>query len=49
VAVNSQEIIPLEADVRLYLRHGFEVARRAELPGHPVPVYAMLRKPRTAR
>ena len=38
-----------EANVRLYLRHGFEVAERTQLPGHPVPVYAMLRKPRTAR
>jgi ribosomal protein S18 acetylase RimI-like enzyme len=36
-----------EANVRLYQRHGFEVAERAELPGHPVPVYAMVREPRT--
>ncbi|MEX0641643.1 MAG: GNAT family N-acetyltransferase [Pirellulales bacterium] len=37
-----------EANVRLYQRHGFEIAERAELSGHPVPVYAMLRKPRVA-
>ena len=37
-----------EANVRLYERHGFEIAERRELSGHPVPVYAMLRKPRSA-
>jgi ribosomal protein S18 acetylase RimI-like enzyme len=35
-----------EANVRLYERHGFEVVCRADVPGHPVPVWAMLRKPR---
>lgn len=35
-----------EQNVRLYERHGFEVSERAELPGHPIPVYGMLRKPR---
>lgn len=33
-------------NVRLYQRHGFEVAERQELPGHPVPVFAMVRRPR---
>jgi ribosomal protein S18 acetylase RimI-like enzyme len=33
-------------NVRLYERHGFQVARRAEVAGHPVPVWGMLRKPR---
>jgi ribosomal protein S18 acetylase RimI-like enzyme len=35
-----------EQNVRLYERHGFIVSERAELPGHPIPVYGMLRKPR---
>lgn len=35
-----------EANVRLYERHGFEVARLVEVPGHPVPVWGMLRRPR---
>jgi ribosomal protein S18 acetylase RimI-like enzyme len=35
-----------EQNVRLYERHGFEVARLAEVKGHPVPVWGMLRKPR---
>jgi hypothetical protein len=35
-----------EQNVRLYERHGFEVSERAELPGHPIPVYGMLRRPR---
>ena len=33
-------------NVRLYERHGFEVLRRVEPPGHPVPVWGMLRRPR---
>ncbi len=36
----------LEKNVWLYERHGFEVARLAEVVGHPVPVWGMLRKPR---
>jgi len=36
-----------EPNVRLYERHGFEVVCRADVPGHHVPVIAMLRKPRT--
>jgi GNAT superfamily N-acetyltransferase len=35
-----------EQNVRLYQRHGFEIARRADVPGHPVPVWAMVRPPR---
>jgi GNAT superfamily N-acetyltransferase len=35
-----------ESNVRFYERSGFEVSRRADVPGHPVPVWAMLRKPR---
>ncbi len=35
-----------EQNVRLYQRHGFEIAERAELPGHAIPVYGMLRQPR---
>lgn len=37
-----------ESNVRLYQRHGFEVAERRQLAGHPIPVYAMLRRPRGA-
>jgi len=33
-------------NVRLYERHGFAVARLTDVPGHPVPVWGMLRKPR---
>jgi len=36
-----------ESNVRLYQRHGFIVAERVELPGHPIPVYGMLRPPQT--
>jgi len=35
-----------EQNVRLYERHGFEVAERVTIPGHPIPVYGMLRRPR---
>lgn len=35
-----------EKNVRLYQRHGFEISERAEVPGHPLPVYGMLRRPR---
>ena len=35
-----------ENNVRLYQRHGFEIAERVDLPGRPVPVYGMLRRPR---
>ncbi len=36
-----------EPNVRLYERHGFEVVCRADVPGHRVPIFAMLRKPRS--
>jgi ribosomal protein S18 acetylase RimI-like enzyme len=35
-----------DENVRLYERHGFEVSERVTLPGHPIPVYGMLRRPR---
>ncbi|HEY1598711.1 MAG TPA: GNAT family N-acetyltransferase [Pirellulales bacterium] len=35
-----------EQNVRLYKRHGFEIAECAEVRGHPIPVYGMLRRPR---
>lgn len=35
-----------EVNVRLYQRHGFAVVEQATLPGHPIPVYGMLRPPR---
>ena len=31
-----------ESNVRLYQRHGFEICRQAAVPGHPIPVWAML-------
>jgi ribosomal protein S18 acetylase RimI-like enzyme len=37
-----------EPNVRLYERHGFEVVERADVSGHRVPIFAMLRKPRTS-
>jgi GNAT superfamily N-acetyltransferase len=33
-------------NVRLYQRHGFEVCCHCDVPGHPIPVWAMFRKPR---
>lgn len=36
----------VESNVRLYEKHGFGIARKAEVPGHPIPVWAMLRRPR---
>ena len=35
-----------EKNVRLYERHGFEIAERATVRGHAIPVYGMLRQPR---
>ena len=35
-----------ESNVRLYQRHGFAVSELAEVPGHPIPIWAMHRKPR---
>ena len=35
-----------ESNVRLYEKHGFAICQRAEVPGHPHPVWAMLRNPR---
>jgi GNAT superfamily N-acetyltransferase len=35
-----------EQNVRLYKRHGFEIAECAQVKGHPIPVYGMLRRPR---
>ena len=37
-----------DENVRLYQRHGFEVSERVTLPGHPIPVYGMLRRPKPA-
>ena len=36
-----------EENVRLYERHGFDVVCRADVPGHRVPIWAMLRRPRS--
>jgi ribosomal protein S18 acetylase RimI-like enzyme len=36
-------------NVRLYERHGFEVVRRVDLPGHPIPLWAMLRRPQPVK
>ncbi len=38
----------VEKNVRLYERHGFEIAEYVELAGHPIPIWSMLRKPRGA-
>jgi GNAT superfamily N-acetyltransferase len=35
-----------EANLRIYRKHGFDLVHRADLAGHAVPVWAMLRKPR---
>ncbi len=35
-------------NVQLYQRHGFQICCHTEVPGHPVPVWAMLRPPRPA-
>jgi ribosomal protein S18 acetylase RimI-like enzyme len=35
-----------DSNVRMYEKHGFEVCRKVGVPGHPVPVWAMLRGPR---
>ncbi|MBI3838431.1 MAG: GNAT family N-acetyltransferase [Planctomycetia bacterium] len=37
-----------EANVRLYEKHGFKVTRKCDVPGHPIPVWAMLREPQRA-
>jgi ribosomal protein S18 acetylase RimI-like enzyme len=37
-----------ESNVRLYEKHGFEISCRSEVPGHPLNVWAMLRKPRSS-
>jgi ribosomal protein S18 acetylase RimI-like enzyme len=37
-----------EKSARLYERHGFETVRLFEVPRHPVPVWAMLRRARIA-
>ena len=34
-----------EENVMLYERNGFQIARRSEVAGHPVPVWGMLREP----
>jgi len=36
-----------ENSVRLYERHGFETVRLFDVPGHTVPVWAMLRRARS--
>jgi GNAT superfamily N-acetyltransferase len=33
-------------NVRLYQRHGFGICCHAEVPGHPLPIWAMSRNPR---
>ncbi len=35
-----------EENVRLYQRYGFEICERVDVPGHPVPMWGMLRPPR---
>jgi ribosomal protein S18 acetylase RimI-like enzyme len=35
-----------EANVRIYMRLGFEVASRSAPSGHPLPVWGMVRRPR---
>ena len=35
-----------EANLRIYEKHGFETAARADPPGHDLPIWAMLRRPR---
>jgi len=37
-----------EDNVRLYERHGFLVVSKCDVAGHPIGVWAMLRKPRPA-
>jgi ribosomal protein S18 acetylase RimI-like enzyme len=36
-----------ESNVRLYEKHGFQICTRADVPGHPFPVWAMRREPRS--
>ncbi len=36
-----------KTNVRLYGRHGFAVVECAAIPGHPIPIYGMLRRPRS--
>jgi ribosomal protein S18 acetylase RimI-like enzyme len=36
----------VEANVRIYTRLGFDVASRSIPPGHPLPVWGMVRRPR---
>ena len=49
----DQESLPcylethVESNVRVYARLGFEVALRRDLQGHPLPVWAMVRRPNT--
>jgi ribosomal protein S18 acetylase RimI-like enzyme len=38
-----------EQNVRLYERHGFEVVCRTDVPGHEVPIWAMLRQPMASK
>jgi ribosomal protein S18 acetylase RimI-like enzyme len=48
----DQESLPcyldthVETNVAIYKRLGFEVVSKVILPGHPLPVWAMLRRPR---
>lgn len=35
-----------EDNVRFYEKHGFEIANAGEVPGHPLKMWAMLRRPR---
>jgi ribosomal protein S18 acetylase RimI-like enzyme len=35
-------------NVTLYERHGFQVAERVSVASHPIPIWSMVRPPRTA-
>jgi ribosomal protein S18 acetylase RimI-like enzyme len=35
-----------ESNVRLYQKHGFDICEQATVPGHPIPLWAMKRRPR---
>jgi GNAT superfamily N-acetyltransferase len=51
----DQESLPcylethLEANARIYARLGFEVASMSAPPGHPLPVWGMVRRPRESQ
>lgn len=39
----------LEDNVRLYQRHGFQIAELCEVSGHPIPVWSMVRPSRLSK